>query len=214
MSLRRGRKERATTSLGYNTPRHRESFESAGGGNRTRTLLAEPRILSPVRLPVSPPRRRLFYPISGPPPLPSARLKDPATPISTMIERRLGHYEITAHLGSGGMGDVYQATDTRLGRSVALKFIPEAFAHNAERVARFGREAKALASPSRPQAGQRQDHAGRASQGARLRPGKTGAAGRRQLAYPRELTLRMHERTYAVNTRTVMQVNPEPTGWL
>lgn len=67
-----------------------------------------------------------------------------------MIERRLGHYEITAHLGSGGMGDVYQATDTRLGRSVALKFIPEAFAHNAERVARFGREAKALASLNHP----------------------------------------------------------------
>ena len=66
-----------------------------------------------------------------------------------MIERRLGHYEITAHLGSGGMG-VYQATDTRLGRSVALKFIPEAFAHNAERVARFGREARALASLNHP----------------------------------------------------------------
>jgi len=62
-----------------------------------------------------------------------------------MIERRLAHYEITAHLGSGGMEDVYQATDTRLGRSVALKFLPEAFANNAERAARFDREAKTLA---------------------------------------------------------------------
>jgi serine/threonine protein kinase len=67
-----------------------------------------------------------------------------------MIERRLGHYEITAHLGSGGMGDVYQATDTKLGRSVALKFLPEVFAHDAGRVARFAREAKALASLNHP----------------------------------------------------------------
>ncbi len=67
-----------------------------------------------------------------------------------MIERRLGHYEITAHLGSGGMGDVYQATDTKLGRSVALKFLPEAFAHDAARIARFEREARALASLNHP----------------------------------------------------------------
>ena len=67
-----------------------------------------------------------------------------------MIERRLAHYEITAHLGSGGMGDVYQATDTRLGRSVALKFLPEAFADNAQRAARFDREAKTLASLNHP----------------------------------------------------------------
>jgi serine/threonine protein kinase len=66
-----------------------------------------------------------------------------------MIER-LGHYDITAHLGSGGMGDVYQATDTKLDRSVALKFLPEAFAHDAGRRARFDREAKALASLNHP----------------------------------------------------------------
>jgi eukaryotic-like serine/threonine-protein kinase len=63
-----------------------------------------------------------------------------------MIGSKLGHYEITTHLGSGGMGDVYQATDTKLGRSVAIKFLPEAFSHDTERVARFQREARVLAS--------------------------------------------------------------------
>src|SRR5262245_59326716 len=63
-----------------------------------------------------------------------------------MIGTKLAHYEITTHLGSGGMGDVYQATDTKLGRSVAIKFLPEAFSYDTERVARFRREARVLAS--------------------------------------------------------------------
>ncbi len=63
-----------------------------------------------------------------------------------MIGTRLAHYEIVTHLGSGGMGDVYQATDMKLGRSVAIKFLPEAFSHDTERVARFKREARVLAS--------------------------------------------------------------------
>src|SRR6058998_2519798 len=63
-----------------------------------------------------------------------------------MIGTKLAHYEITSHLGSGGMGDVYQATDSKLGRSVAIKFLPEAFSHDSERVARFQREARVLAS--------------------------------------------------------------------
>jgi serine/threonine protein kinase/Tol biopolymer transport system component len=67
-----------------------------------------------------------------------------------MIGQRIAHYSITAHLGSGGMGDVYQATDARLGRGVALKFLPEAFAHDPERASRFEREAKALASLNHP----------------------------------------------------------------
>jgi len=69
---------------------------------------------------------------------------------SQMIGSKLAHYEITSHLGSGGMGDVYQATDSKLGRSVAIKFLPEAFSHDAERVARFEREARVLASLNHP----------------------------------------------------------------
>src|SRR3972149_1625264 len=67
-----------------------------------------------------------------------------------MIGTRLAHYEITHYLGSGAFGDVYQATDTKLGRSVAIKLLPEAFARDAERVARFQREARVLASLNHP----------------------------------------------------------------
>ena len=67
-----------------------------------------------------------------------------------MIGSKLAHYDITAHLGSGGFGDVYQATDSKLGRSVAIKLLPEAFARDAERVARFQREARVLASLNHP----------------------------------------------------------------
>src|SRR5438552_15683481 len=67
-----------------------------------------------------------------------------------MIGTKLAHFQITAHLGSGGMGDVYQATDAKLGRSVAIKLLPEAFARDSERVARFEREARVLASLNHP----------------------------------------------------------------
>jgi Tol biopolymer transport system component len=67
-----------------------------------------------------------------------------------MIGRRLEHYDISAHLGSGGMGDVYQATDSKLGRTVALKLLPNAFAGDPDRMARFTREAKTLASLNHP----------------------------------------------------------------
>src|SRR5439155_17368416 len=67
-----------------------------------------------------------------------------------MIGTKLAHFQITAHLGSGGMGEVYQATDSKLGRSVAIKLLPEAFARDTERVARFEREARVLASLNHP----------------------------------------------------------------
>src|SRR5262249_32293851 len=57
---------------------------------------------------------------------------------------------VTAALGAGGMGEVYRATDTRLGREVALKLLPAAFASDPERLARFEREAKLLASLNHP----------------------------------------------------------------
>src|SRR3989304_4571869 len=67
-----------------------------------------------------------------------------------MIGSTLAHYQIMAHLGSGGFGDVYQAPDSKLGRSVAIKLLPEAFARDVERVARFQREARVLASLTHP----------------------------------------------------------------
>ena len=54
---------------------------------------------------------------------------------------RLGHYDVTALIGEGGMGQVWQATDTQLDRDVALKILPDAFANDPERLARFEREA-------------------------------------------------------------------------
>ncbi|MBN2318796.1 MAG: serine/threonine-protein kinase, partial [Acidobacteria bacterium] len=67
-----------------------------------------------------------------------------------MIGKTLSHYEITEQLGKGGMGEVYLANDTTLDRKVALKFLPEAFTSDPERMARFEREAKLLASLNHP----------------------------------------------------------------
>jgi serine/threonine-protein kinase len=63
---------------------------------------------------------------------------------------RLGAYEIVSLLGAGGMGEVYRAKDTRLKRDVAIKVLPDAFAGDAERLARFQREAQVLASLNHP----------------------------------------------------------------
>jgi serine/threonine-protein kinase len=67
-----------------------------------------------------------------------------------MIGTRIAHYEILSSLGAGGMGEVYRSRDTRLGREVAIKMLPEIFAHDAERTARFGREARVLAALNHP----------------------------------------------------------------
>ena len=58
---------------------------------------------------------------------------------------KLGPYEILAPLGAGGMGEVYRAKDTRLGRDVALKILPDSFAREADRLRRFEQEARAVA---------------------------------------------------------------------
>src|SRR5713101_8280247 len=63
---------------------------------------------------------------------------------------RLGSHEVLALLGQGGMGEVYQAHDTKLGRDVAIKVLPEAFARDPHRLSRFQREAKLLASLNHP----------------------------------------------------------------
>jgi serine/threonine protein kinase/Tol biopolymer transport system component len=68
----------------------------------------------------------------------------------SMIRKTLAHYEITSQLGKGGMGEVYRAKDQKLGRDVAIKVLPEEFARDAERIARFEREAKVLASLNHP----------------------------------------------------------------
>lgn len=67
-----------------------------------------------------------------------------------MIGSTLGHYQITELLGKGGMGEVYLASDSRLDRRVAIKFLPSHLADDFEQVQRFEREAKAISSLNHP----------------------------------------------------------------
>src|SRR5205814_908047 len=67
-----------------------------------------------------------------------------------MSPQLIAHYHVTSKLGEGGMGEVYRATDTKLGRDVAIKVIPDIFAQDASRMARFAREAQVLASLNHP----------------------------------------------------------------
>ena len=73
-----------------------------------------------------------------------------AGPFLTMIGTTLTHYRLTAKLGEGGMGEVYRATDTKLGREVAIKVLPASFSRDPQSLARFEREAKALAALNHP----------------------------------------------------------------
>src|SRR5262245_27661431 len=63
---------------------------------------------------------------------------------------RLGPYEVVSAIGAGGMGEVYRARDTRLGRQVAIKVLPDSFADDPDRLARYEREAQLLASLNHP----------------------------------------------------------------
>ena len=67
-----------------------------------------------------------------------------------MIGRTLAQYRITAAIGSGGMGEVYRATDTKLGREVAIKVLPSATASDLDRRQRFEQEARSASGPNHP----------------------------------------------------------------
>ena len=70
--------------------------------------------------------------------------------MALQVGSRIAHYDGTAPIGEGGMGQVYQATDTKLNRQVALKILLDAFASDPDRLAQFQREAKVLASLNHP----------------------------------------------------------------
>src|SRR5712671_4598424 len=84
--------------------------------------------------------------------IPSGLLSGPYNPRQLALQpgARLGPYEVLSALGAGGMGEVYRAHDTKLNRDVALKILPDAFASDPDRLARFTREAQTLASLNHP----------------------------------------------------------------
>src|SRR4026209_2211962 len=81
-------------------------------------------------------------------------LHEPPLPNSSMIGKSLGPYAVVDKVGEGGMGQVYRAHDSKLGRDVALKVLPDSFAIDPDRLSRFHREAQVLASLNHPHIGQ------------------------------------------------------------
>ena len=102
------------------------------------------------------------------------------------VGARLGHYEVTAKIGEGGMGEVYRARDTKLDRDVALKVLPQAFTDDSDRLARFERKAKVLASLNHPNIGED-------------RPSRLGSSGRNVTAIDRV--------SHAIHSRQCMRVD-------
>ena len=84
---------------------------------------------------------------------PAADLAADAAGVTSMIDRQIGPYTIVAPLGAGGMGEVYRARDSKLGRDVAIKILPSHFTADPERRARFAREARTLATLNHPHIG-------------------------------------------------------------
>ncbi len=84
---------------------------------------------------------------------PAAGVAADAASVTSMIDRQIGSYTIVAPLGAGGMGEVYRARDSKLGRDVAIKILPSHFTADPERRARFAREARTLATLNHPHIG-------------------------------------------------------------
>ena len=102
---------------------------------------------------------------------------------TSMIGRRVGPYAIGARLGAGGMGEVYRARDTKLGRDVAIKILPRSFTTDPDRHSRFEREARMLAVLNHPHIGAIY---GLEELGRDARPGPRARRGRHACRAPRE----------------------------
>ena len=119
---------------------------------------------------------------------------------------RLGSYEILSALGAGGMGEVYHARDTKLGREVAVKVLPEAFALDPDRVARFQREAKVLASQNEEfriqNCSSKISPSGRSSPGKRAVVSTSPAARESSTGRSKRSPLRRYTRTTSISGST------------